>query len=180
MKKVIGVAVAVLFVAAFAFKGYAEDVKKVETVKTPDVKEKVTTTVKGGDTTIVDKTKAAGVKEKETITTSTSKPGEVKVTDVKKFKEGSTVEESVKFQKYDAQGDYIYVMKDNKLIRVKHTLNESNKKDMLKWKEGTLVKVTSTYALDKPELAKILDIQPSAIENVKTKIEQAQPLPVKK
>ena len=105
--------------------------------------------------------KSTEVKAKVTETT-TPEGKEVKA--VVKEKTGDVAKETVTFDRYEANGDWIYVMKDNKVLRLKHTLNESTKKDMLGFKKGDPVTVTSTYPLTKSDLATVL------------KIEKAQPI----
>jgi len=170
MKKVLAIAVAVAVAALFAFTVSAEEVKKetvkttvksgetkvVDTVKTAGAKEKETIVVKPGEVDIKDKVKTAAGKEKETIV---AKPGDVKITDVEKLKKGPILTDTVKLHKFEANGDYIYVMKEDKVIKLKHKLSDSVKKDMLKYKPGDTITVTSTYPLSNQDLAVIVDVK---------------------
>lgn len=157
MKKILGLAVAVA--VALAFTAYAEDVVKTKTkevVKTPAGTETITTKTVATptETKTVIKEKEKGVKDKITVV-ETAK--ETDVTAVEKLKKGPLVKETVKFSKIDANGDYIYVIKDTKLLRLKHKLPDSMKQDMLKKKEGEQITITSTYPLTNQELAVILE-----------------------
>lgn len=137
MRKVL-VGLAVVVAVAFAFSAMAAD--------TQVVKEKEKITTKGDEVKTVEKIKTSEGKEKIT-TTENVKTGEVAATDVTKVKEGKVWKDTVKFHKYEANGDWIYVMKDDKVIRLKHTLSDSDKKMMLQKKQGETVTITSTYPL---------------------------------
>ena len=145
MKKIVMLVVAVAF--AFALTANA-----AETVK-------VTETTKGDTTTVKAVEKAPGQKEtlKATETGTT-----VKGTITDKEKKGEVAKETVKFEKYEAQGDYIYVVKDNKVIRAKHALSDSMKKDMLNLKKGDQITVTSTYPLSTEQVATITGLEKQA------------------
>lgn len=142
MRKIFAVVVAV---AAVAFVAGA--VRAEETVKA-----KQTTT--GSETKTVIKEKSPGEKTTATVVT---KPGETAVTETTKLKEGKVAKETVTFDKIDKDGNYIYVMKDTKLLRLKHTLSEGAKKNMLAKKKGDTITVTSTYPLTNQDLAIIID-----------------------
>lgn len=151
MKKLM-MAVAVL-VVAFALSANAQTTK---------VEEKVTGPAGGK----ADITKTTTPTETVTDVKAKSASGDVKVqaekvqtadttnitTEIKK-KTGDVAKETVIFQKYEANGNWIYVLKDNKEIRVKHTPDESMKKNMLSLKTGTPITITSTYPLSKADLA---------------------------
>ena len=157
MKKMIGMAAAL--VLALAFSAHAADTttKKVTgEVKTPsgtqDVSVTKTTTPEETKTVM----KATGPNAKETITKEKT-AGETTVTATKEMKKGPVAEDTVTFKKFETNGDYIYVMKDNKELRLKHTLSDSTKKNMLGLKEGTPITVTSTYPLTKADMAVVTD-----------------------
>jgi sensor histidine kinase regulating citrate/malate metabolism len=97
--------------------------------------------------------------EMKTTVTETKSATETDVKAVTTEKQGPVAKETVTFNRYDKSGDWIYVMKDNKEIRLKHTLSDSDKKDMLGFKKGDAVTVTSTYPLTNSELATVLRIQ---------------------
>lgn len=147
MKKFLVVAVAL----AFAVSAWAEEGKT-----TLKVKEET----KGGVTEIKIKEKAPGVVEKAKIE---EKGTTLNVTDKAKMKAGEIAKDTVKFEKYEANGDWVYVMKDDKLLRVKHSLSDNMKKDMLKLKKGDPITVTSTYPLTAGELATITNFEPAKI-----------------
>lgn len=153
MKKLLVVALAVAVAFAFAVKVYAADTNPAApgAVK---VQEKVK--VEGNVVKVEEKAKAPGEKEKIKATENLA-TGEVKGTDVTKMKKGEVWKDTVKFQKFEANGDYIYVMKDNKVIRLKHTLSDNVKKDMLSKKAGDTITITSTYPLTNQDLAVITD-----------------------
>lgn len=113
--------------------------------------------VYAGTTTPTEKSTVEKVKVTET---STPEGKEVKAT--VKEKAGDVAKETVTFSRYEQNGDWIYVMKDNKEIRLKHTLHENAKKDMLGFKKGDAVTVTSTYPLTKSDLATVLKIEKNA------------------
>ncbi|MFH0799668.1 MAG: hypothetical protein V2A66_05760 [Pseudomonadota bacterium] len=145
MKKLM--AVVVMVVVAFAFTVWAGDTTKKE-VKVTD---------KGGTEKVEVKEKAAGTKTKtEMEVKGKTVQGEVET----KTAKGAVKEETVKFEKWENQGDYIYVVKDSKVVRLKHTLTENVKKDML-LKKGDTVVVTSTYPLSAGDVAVITGIQKS-------------------
>lgn len=153
MKKLLVVALVVAVAAAFAVKVYAADVNPTApgAVK---VQEKVK--VEGNVVKVEEKAKAPGEKEKIKATENLA-TGAVQGTDMTKMKHGEVAKDTVKFQKFDANGDYIYVMKDDKVLRIKHKLSDSAKKDMLTKKTGDTITVTSTYPLTNQELAVITD-----------------------
>lgn len=143
MKKLMTLVVAVAVALAFSMMAQAEETKvKVEE--------------KGGTTTVKATEKSPGTKETlkatEQGTTVTGK-------DVVKSKTGPVAKETVAFEKYEAQGDYIYVVKDTKVIRLKHTLNDSMKKDMMGLKKGDTVTITSTHPLTAGEVAIITALE---------------------
>ena len=129
MKKFIGIAVALGVAAAFSV--YA-----------------------AGTGTPAEKTTETKVKVTETKT-----PTETDVKADIKSKQGDVAKETVTFKKYEQTGDFIYVIKDNKEIRLKHTLSDNAKKDMLQYKEGDPVTITSTYPLSNAQLANVLKIE---------------------
>ena len=145
MKKLLGLAVVVA--VAFAFSVYAG------TTGTTTEEVKVKSTAEGTTTTVKEKSKE--VKEKETITTTPAEK-KVEVTDVKKFKQGDVWKDTVKFEKYEANSDYIYVAKEDKIYRLKHKLSDTDKQAMMKKKKGDTVEVTSTYPLTNQELSVIM------------------------
>ena len=147
MKKFLVVAV----VLAFAMSAWAEDGKT-----TLKVKEET----KGGVTEIKVKEKSPGVVEKAKIE---EKGTTLNVTDKTKMKAGNVAKDTVKFEKYEANGDWVYVMKDDKLIRVKHSLSDNVKKDMLKLKKGDTINITSTYPLTAADLAVITNFEPAKV-----------------
>lgn len=140
MKKILGLAVAVA--VAFAFSAYAEEKAKVEIKKT------------GDEVKTVIKEKVPGEKVKETIV---QKPGETDITKVTKTPSSPLVKETVTFDRMEQNGDYIYVMKDDKVVRLKHTLTADMKKNMLTKKKGEKITVTSTYPLTNKDLAVIVE-----------------------
>lgn len=145
MKKLM--AAVVVVAVALAFSAYAGDTKTEVKVKED---------AKTGTTTVKATEKSAGEKEtlkvKEQGTTVSGK-------DVIKTKAGDVAKDTVSFEKYEANGDYIYVVKDSKVIRLKHTLNESMKKDMLGMKKGDAITVTSTHPLTAGEVAVITGLE---------------------
>jgi hypothetical protein len=174
MKKMIGAVVAVA--VAIAFSAYAAETvtKGKETVQTSTGTEKVKAkeTVTPTEEKLVVKEKAKGEKEKTTVkesgTTATVK-------DVEKMKKGEVAKETVTFKKIEAQGDYIYVMKDKKEMRLKHKLSDSSKKNMLGLKEGETIEITSTYPLTQADLAVITDAKVAAkAEAVEKNIEKGE------
>ena len=146
MKKIMMLAVAVVF--AFALTAGAEEVVKVKETTKGDVKK---VEVKATD-------KAAGTKEKLTVKEEGS---QVAGKDVVKHKKGDIAKDTVKFEKYEANGDYIYVVKDNKVVRMNHKLSDNVKKDMLKLKKGDAITITSTYQMTPEEVAVITDLAPA-------------------
>lgn len=145
MKKIM--AFAVVVAVAFAFTAWAGTTKTEEKVKVEE---------KGGVTTVKATEKSPGTKEKLTVTKEgTTVTGK----DVTKTKAGDVAKDTVQFEKYEAAGDYIYVVKDTKVIRLKHALNDSMKKDMLTYKKGDPITVTSTYPLTANEVAVITGIE---------------------
>ena len=170
MKKILGLAVAMVF--AFALTANAEEVVKVKEqtkgdttkveVKAKDkaagTKEDVKVVETADKTTVKAKEtdKAAGTKEKLTVKEEGST---VAGKDVVKHKHGDVAKETVKFEKYEAKGDYIYVVKDNKLVRMNHKLSDNMKQDMLKLKKGDTVTITSTYQMTPEEVATITGIE---------------------
>lgn len=154
MKKLM--AAVVVLAVALAFTAWAGETKTEVKVK----EQAGTTTVKATE-------KAPGTKETLDVqkqgTTVTGK-------DVVKEKKGPIAKETVAFEKYEAQGDYIYVVKDTKVIRLKHTLNDSMKKDMMGLKKGDTVNITSTYPLTAGEVAVV-----TGLEKVQKAAAQAQP-----
>jgi len=182
MKKIMVLAVAAVF--AFALAANAEEkvevkekVKKDGTtkmeVKAVDkeagTKEKIKVTEKkDGEVKIkaTEKDKVAGTKEtlkvKEDGTT-------VKGKDVVKHKQGKVVTDTVKFEKYEANGDYIYVVKEDKVVRMKHKLSDNMKKDMLKLKKGDKVTITSTYEMTPDEVAVVTGLTAAPAANADQK-----------
>ncbi|MFA4874870.1 MAG: hypothetical protein WC956_10890 [bacterium] len=147
MKKILVVAVAMAFAFAVAGKANAEDTKA-------KVKETTKTTATGDTKTVIKEKTATGTEKEVVKTTEGGK--EVTGKDVTTFKKGDVYEDTVKFQKFDEKnGDYVFVMKDNKTYRIKHTLTESDKQNMLKKGAGTTVKITSTYPLSRDQLVVI-------------------------
>ncbi len=143
MKKILVVAIAVVFAAVVAGKANAEETK-------------TKTEVKPTATGTVEKTevKTTETKVKDTVKT-TAATGDVKSKEVVENKEGKVWKDTVTLHKFDKGSDYIYVMKDNKVLRLKHTLSDSDKKIMLEKKPGDTVTITSTYPLTQQELAVI-------------------------
>ena len=121
MKKVLGLVV--VAAVAVAFAAYA-----------------------GTTTTTKDVTKAAGTEQKSTVTTNPA-TGEVKGKVETEYNKGPVYTDTVKFDKYEANSDYIYVEKDQKVIRLKHTLTENDKQNMLQKKKGDSVTITSTSVI---------------------------------
>lgn len=166
MKKLIVLAVAVA--VGLAFSVYAGDEVKVketikkeagkevttEKIKTPEGKETIKTVTTADETKTTIKAKNKEGKEKVVVD---EKKGDVKVTDVTKNKKGEVWKETVKFEKIDEATDYIYVMKDDKVVRLKHKLSDKMEKDMLKKKKGDQITITSTYPLSDEQLAVILE-----------------------
>ena len=134
MKKVLMMAVAVAVAVAFSAV-----VKAGDTTKTVE-KEKA----KVGDVKVEAKT----VTKENAATDTTNKTMKVE----EKGKAGGFVEETVKFKKFDANGDYIYVVKGTEEMKVKHTLSESDKANIMKKKEGDTITITSTYPLTKEQV----------------------------
>jgi len=105
--------------------------------------------VKGTETKTEVKEKSGGTKVK---VEETKTPTTTDVTaDVTK-KKGDVAKEEVTFKKYDSKGDFIYVIKDKKEYRLPHNLSDDMKKNMLSWKEGKPVTITSTRPLSNDEL----------------------------
>ena len=154
MKKVLGIAAAL--VLALAFTARAEDTTKTVKgdVQTDTGKVSVTKTTTPEETKTV--VKAKGENAKTTITKEKA-AGETTVTATKDMKKGPVAEETVTFKKFETNGDYIYVIKDNKELRLKHTLSDSAKKNMLGMKEGTPIVITSTYPLTRADMAVVTD-----------------------
>ncbi len=87
---------------------------------------------------------------KEKVTTKTTATGDVQIHDVTKFKHGDLWKDDVKFHKWDANGNYMYVINDNKTYRVKY--KKTAKSPGLVLKKGQPIHITSTYPLAAPEL----------------------------
>jgi hypothetical protein len=105
--------------------------------------------VKGTEQTTEVKTKSGGTKVK---VEEAKTPATTNVTaDITK-KQGDVAKEEVTFKRYDSKGDFIYVIKDNKEYRLQHNLSDDMKKNMLSWKVGKPVTITSTRALSNDEL----------------------------
>lgn len=153
MKKLFVAVLAVAVAVAFSATVFAADANPAApgAVK---VQEKVK--VEGGTVKVEEKAKAPGEKEKikatENLTT-----GAVQGTDVTKMKHGDVakVTDTFKFQKLE--GDYIYVMKEDKTLRVKHQLSDNAKKNMLTKKTGDTITITSTHPLTHQDLAVVID-----------------------
>lgn len=135
-----------IVVVAFSVAAWAGD-KEVTKIKEE---------VKGDVTKTVVKEKTPEMKEKVKIEQEGTT---VKATDVIKPKTGDVVKETVKFEKYEAASDYIYVIKDNKMVKVKHKLSDTAKKGVLELKKGDTVTITSTHPLTQADLAVITDLQ---------------------
>lgn len=108
-----------------------------------------------GTTTTAKEVKNPATTEKVDVKTNPATQ-EVKGKVETEYKKGPVYEDTVTFDKFDKNSDYIYVVKDQKVMRLKHTLTESDKQDMLQKKKGDKVTITSTYPLTKPELAVII------------------------
>ncbi|MBT3182742.1 MAG: hypothetical protein HN337_09590 [Deltaproteobacteria bacterium] len=151
MKKLLIAVLAVAVATTFALTAMAGEakVKSKETVK------------KDGTTKeeVVVKEKGVG---KAKMTATATPAGDVKVHDVTKFKHGDLWKDDVKFQKYDKDGNFIYVINDNKTYRVK--MKKNAKSPGLVLKKGQPISITSTYPLAGPELQDYI---------VVSKIEQA-------
>lgn len=181
MKKIFVLAMAVAF--AFALTASAEEVVKVKeevkkdgttkieakaTDKAAGTKETVKVEEKGDVVKIKAKEtdKVAGTTEKTKIKEEGTK---VSGKDVVKHKHGDVATDTVKFEKYEANGDYIYVVKEDKLVRMNHKLSDNMKKDMMKLKKGDVIQITSTYQMSPEEVAVVTGLVPAPAAKVEEK-----------
>jgi len=161
MKKLMAVVIAVA--VAFAFNAWATGTTKEEV--------KVDKTATGTKVEVKEKSAEGKVDAKvqksgDTVTGSvTEKPKD----------KSTTIETKVTFKKFDANGDYVYVIHEGKELRLKHTLKDDAKKNMI-GKEGKDFTITSTYPLTAKEVAtitvtdsKAAEATTKAVEATKTK-----------
>jgi len=137
MKKLFIAIVAVAVALTFALTVYAGKTK----VK---VKEETK-----GDTTTVKATEKSP-EGKETIRATTS-PAGTNIIDVTKHKHGDLWKDTVKFKSYKEGDDHVYLLKEDKVYRVK--FRKSAKSSLMKLKKGEPVKIVSTHPLSGPEIA---------------------------
>ena len=123
MKKLLIAVVAVAVAAAFAFSVSARGRVEVKT-KTPEYKEVV---------------KVEDV------------PEGVKVLDVTKHKHGDLWKDTVKFKSYRDGDDYVYLVKEDRVYRVK--FRKQAKDSLMRLRRGQTVEIVSTHPLSGPELA---------------------------
>lgn len=164
MKKVLMMAVAVAVAVAFSAAVKAGDTTKTvekEKATVGDVKVEAKTVTKENTATGTTKTvekekvKAGDVKVEAKSTTVENKAADTTKEKIKveeKVKGGAFVEEKVTFKKFDANGDYIYVVKGKEEMKVKHTLSEGDKANIMKKKDGDTITITSTYPLTKEQV----------------------------
>ncbi len=161
MKKLMMVVIAVA--VAFAFNAWATGTTTKEEVKVDKTATgtKVEVKEKGPEGKIDAKVEKSGT----TVTgTVTEKPKG----------DSTTVETKVTFKKYEQAGDFIYVVSEGKELKLKHTLKDSAKKDMLTWKEGTPVTITSTYALTPDQVAKAVAVDAKLADSAAKAAEKAK------
>ena len=123
MKKLLIAVVVVAVVAAFAFSVSARENVKIK-AKTPEYKEVV---------------KVEDV------------PEGVKVLDVTKHKHGDLWKDTVKFKSYRDGDDYVYLVKEDRVYRVK--FRKQAKDSLMRLRRGQKVDIVSTHPLSGPELA---------------------------
>ncbi len=90
------------------------------------------------------------------IVKATETKGEVQVTDVTSFKHGNLWKDKVYFHEYKKGADYVYVMREDKVYKVK--LHKDAKQYVVELKKGDPITITSTYPLAGPDIAKYVMI----------------------
>lgn len=97
--------------------------------------------------------KTAAAKE---VVKATETKGDVQVTDVTTFKHGNLWKDNVFFNEYKKGADYVYVMREDKIYKVK--LHKDAKQYVMELKKGDPITITSTYPLAGPDVAKYVVI----------------------
>jgi hypothetical protein len=87
---------------------------------------------------------------------ATDTNGNITVTDVTSFKHGNLWKDQVYFNEYKSGSDYVYVMREDKVYKVK--LHNDAKQYVMELKKGDPITITSTYPLAGPEIAKFVTI----------------------
>ncbi len=114
-----------------------------------DAKVKVKEEVKGNTEIIKAEAKDATGKE---VLKATRTGDDVNVIDATKFKSGALWKDTVTFHEYKSGADYVYVMRDDKVYKVK--LHKDAKQYVMEHKKGDPITIYSTYPLMGPEIAK--------------------------